>query len=172
MEIDRIQLENVLPEVFAARIAPRRESEIWMLDLSFEKGRRYLVSASSGAGKTSLCAYICGIRSDYRGRIMFDGRDIRTISQADWNDIRQSAIAWLPQDARLFPTLTAVENVMLKASLTKYRNEKEARWMLAELGLDPSLTDRQDFFQPVSSNAWRLCARFASRSPSFCSTSR
>ncbi len=142
MEIDRIQLENVLPEVFAAGIAPRRESEIWMLDLSFEKGRRYLVSASSGAGKTSLCAYICGIRSDYRGRIMFDGRDIRTLSQAGWNDIRQSAIAWLPQDARLFPTLTAVENVMLKASLTKYRNEKEARRMLAELGLEP-FADRQ-----------------------------
>lgn len=137
MAINQIQLENVIPEVFVSGIAPRQQSEVWSRGLTFEKGKRYLVSAASGAGKTSLCAYLCGIRSDYQGEILFDGKDIRTLSQAEWSVVRQSSIAWLPQDTRLFPTLTAVENVMLKASLTKYRNEIEVRRMLAELGLQP-----------------------------------
>ena len=137
MAINQIQLENVIPEVFVSGIAPRQPSEVWSRGLTFEKGKRYLVSAASGAGKTSLCAYLCGIRSDYQGEILFDGKDIRTLSQAEWSVVRQSSIAWLPQDTRLFPTLTAVENVMLKASLTKYRNEIEVRRMLAELRLQP-----------------------------------
>lgn len=137
MTINQIQLENVIPEVFVSGIAPRQPSEVWSRGLTFEKGKRYLVSAASGAGKTSLCAYLCGIRSDYQGEILFDGKDIRMLSQAEWSVVRQSSIAWLPQDTRLFPTLTAVENVMLKASLTKYRNEIEVRRMLAELGLQP-----------------------------------
>jgi ABC-type lipoprotein export system ATPase subunit len=39
------------------------------------------------------------------------------------------------QDYRLFPELTAVENVMLKSQLTGYCSESEVRAMLTRLGL-------------------------------------
>ena len=39
------------------------------------------------------------------------------------------------QDCRLFPELTAVENVMLKSQLTGFVGEEEVRAMLARLGL-------------------------------------
>lgn len=102
----------------------------------FSRGKRYLVSASSGAGKSSLCAFIYGYRSDYQGTISFNGKNIRSFGEKDWDEIRRRSIAWLPQEMRLFPTLTALENVMLKASLTGYKREDEVRRMFAALGID------------------------------------
>lgn len=141
MEINAITLDQVLPGAFADNREQLQTSDVWLRGLTFERGKRYLVSAASGAGKSSLCAYIYGYRPDYTGTISFDGRDIRRMSSKEWDSARQGAIAWMPQEMRLFPTLTAVENIMLKVSLTGFRSEPEVRRMLAEIGLD-ELADR------------------------------
>ena len=120
--MEKIELNNTLPKVFAGRDA--LPSDVWQCDLTMERGQHYLIVAESGTGKSSLCAYLYGYRVDYSGTMRFDGRDIRSLSVAEWCQVRQRNIAYLPQELRLFPELTAMENVQLKNRLTSHKSER------------------------------------------------
>ena len=83
--MDRITLDNVVPDVFAGNNG--LVSDVWRRSVSFDKGRTYLVEAASGTGKSTMCSYIIGYRNDYSGRIMFDDTDIRSFDDAGWSRI-------------------------------------------------------------------------------------
>lgn len=131
--MQKIQLLNTLPAVFAGREEDR--SEVWLRNVTFERGKHYLISAESGTGKSSLCSYIYGYRIDFSGVMQFDGTDIRTLTVPQWCDVRKSHIAYLPQDLRLFPELTALENIQLKNRLTGHKAEKEIVDYFERLGI-------------------------------------
>ena len=114
-------------------------SGIWQQDVVLERGKRYLISAESGTGKSSLCSYIYGYRQDYSGVIAFDGQDIRSLTVGQWCDVRQRHIAYLPQDMRLFGELTALENVELKNRLTGFKSGSDIREMFGLLGIPDKL---------------------------------
>lgn len=114
-------------------------SEVWLKDISFERSKRYLISAESGTGKSSMCSYIFGYRQDYSGTIAFDGQDIRTLTVAQWCEVRQHHIAYLPQDMRLFGELTAMENVELKNRLTNFKSRQEISKLFELLGIDDKM---------------------------------
>ena len=134
----QITLNKTLPRVFAGHASIH--SDVWHQDITFEKGKRYLVSAESGTGKSSMCSYIYGYRQDYSGVIAFDGQDIRSLSVAQWCDVRQHHIAYLPQDMRLFGELTALENVELKNRLTGFKSNEEIKRLFEIMGI----ADKQD----------------------------
>ena len=73
MRMKSIELHSVVPNVF---LQSHLESDVWLADLTFERGKCYLVESESGAGKSSLCSFLLGIRGDYSGTILFDGEDI------------------------------------------------------------------------------------------------
>lgn len=137
--MQNIRLQGVIPTVFNGQVPSDPVSDVWGTDLSFERGKAYLIKAASGRGKSSLCSYIYGLRDDYDGVISFDGRSVSEISSGEWNDIRQHHLGVLFQDLRLFGDLNAVENVMIKAGLTSFCDEKKAVEMLCELGLSDRL---------------------------------
>lgn len=130
--MDKIALQNTLPCVFEGRDV---QSEIWLQDVAFEKGQTYLVEASSGTGKSSLCSYIIGYRKDYLGTILFDGKDIRQHSVSDWTSVRKNSLSLLFQELRLFPELTAMENVQIKNGLTGFKGRKEIEAWFERLGI-------------------------------------
>ena len=130
--MDKIALQNTLPCVFEGRDV---QSEIWLQDVAFEKGQTYLVEASSGTGKSSLCSYIIGYRKDYLGTILFDGKDIRQLSVSDWTSVRKNSLSLLFQELRLFPELTAMENVQIKNGLTGFKGRKEIEAWFERLGI-------------------------------------
>ena len=132
-----IKLCNTLPRVFAGHDGIH--SEVWLKDIAFERGKRYLISAESGTGKSSMCSYIYGYRQDYSGDITFDGQDIRSLTVAQWCEIRQQHIAYLPQDMRLFGELTALENVELKNRLTGFKSRQEIERLFKVLGIADKL---------------------------------
>lgn len=131
--MEQIALHNTLPRVFAGQQGIH--SDVWQQDISLERGKRYLISAESGTGKSSMCSYIFGYRQDYSGVITFDGTDIRTLTVAQWCDIRQRHIAYLPQDMRLFGELTAMENVELKNRLTAFKSQQEIKRLFEAMGI-------------------------------------
>ena len=134
----QITLNNTLPRVFAGHDGIH--SDVWLKDIVLEKGKRYLVSAESGTGKSSMCSYIYGYRQDYSGTISFDGQDIRSLNIAQWCDVRQRHIAYLPQDMRLFGELTAMENVELKNRLTGFKSREEIKKLFQIMGI----ADKED----------------------------
>lgn len=122
-----------MPRVFVAESIP--PSDVWRTTLTLRKGESYLIEAASGGGKSSLCSYIYGARTDYEGRLLFEGRDARTLSIGEWQALRRSHIAYLPQELDLFPELTALENINLKNDLTGFKTRAEIEQMLEELGI-------------------------------------
>ena len=132
-----ITLSDVLPRVFADRSDIR--SQVWRTDLRLESGKKYLIMAESGGGKSSLCAYIYGYRTDYEGTIRFDNRSIGELSIAEWCNVRRNDIAYLPQELRLFPELTALENVELKNRLSRHKTSEQIAEMFDRLGIADKL---------------------------------
>ena len=131
--MQRIELNNTLPAVFAGR--EEDNSQVWLRQVAFERGKMYLISAESGTGKSSMCSYVYGYRTDYSGTIAFDGRDVRQLSIDEWCGVRCRHIAYLPQELRLFPELTAIENVELKNRLTGFKTRKQIEDYFEQLGI-------------------------------------
>lgn len=131
--MNRIELHNVLPEVF--KDVENLSSDIWQQTTVFEKGNFYLIEANSGTGKSSLCSYIYGYRNDYSGNILFDNKDVKQLNSHQWNSIRCRELSFLFQELRLFPELTAFENVILKNNLTKFKTHKEIEELFNLLGI-------------------------------------
>lgn len=138
--MDKIQLKNTLPNVFMTR--DDIHSDIWLQEVEFEKDKLYLVEANSGTGKSSLCSFIYGYRKDYQGQILFDGEDTRSYSISKWTEMRKKHFALLWQELRMFPELTAMENVMIKNKLTGYQNKKQILEWFEMLGISDKINSK------------------------------
>ena len=131
--MNHITLHNTLPEVFAGK--DYIDSDVWHKEVEFERGHFYQIEAASGTGKSSLCSYIYGYRDDYQGLICFDDKNVRQLKVEEWVELRKRSLSMLFQDLRLFTELTAMENVLLKNSLTGFKKKKDIKDMFYELGI-------------------------------------
>ena len=138
--MNKIQLQNALPKVFAQRTDI--ESEIWKTNVAFERGHLYLVQANSGTGKSSMCSYIIGYRHDYSGQILFDTDDISRYGTSRWVDIRKRSLSHIFQELRLFPELTAMENVEIKNNLTGFKDKKQILSWFDALGIGDKVNQK------------------------------
>lgn len=131
--MNKITLHHVVPQVFRSRTD--LQSEIWDNQICFEKGTTYLVEAASGTGKTTLCSYLMGYRCDYSGKILLDDQDALKLNKKQWTTVRQSHISMLFQELRLFPELTAWENVDIKNRITHHKTPEEINQWFEQLGI-------------------------------------
>lgn len=132
--IDTITLRQALPSIFRDD-PPPEGSQIWLSEVTFSRPDIYMVTAESGKGKSSMCSYIYGNRNDYQGEILFNGHDIRHFGLSQWSEIRRSHLALLPQELRLFPELSAIDNIRLKNRLTDFKTDAQILDMLDMLGI-------------------------------------
>ncbi len=136
--IENISLQHLLPLVFRGMEESQRiqSSEIWNRDsFVFRRGEKYCVHAESGGGKSSLLSFIYGNRVDYQGTLCFDNTDVRLFSIRQWCDVRTRHIALLPQEMRLFPELTVLQNIQLKNQRTGYKTPSDIEDLLSRLGI-------------------------------------
>ena len=131
--MNKIVFRNVLPSVFANRTD--LSSDIWQGDVTFGRGHLYLVEAASGRGKSTFCSYVVGYRNDYTGEVLFDDTDSSRLKLSQWIDIRKSHVSHLFQELRLFPELTAMENVEIKNKLTKFKCRRQIEQWFEMLGI-------------------------------------
>lgn len=136
--MNTITLDRVLPRVFTGgeNEPPVCHSRVWLQKVEFRRPDYWLIEAESGTGKSSLCAFIYGSRTDYSGTIAFDGRDIRSLSVAQWCALRRESLAYLPQEMHLFPELTVLENIEIKNRLTGTKSRTDIMTMLERLEID------------------------------------
>lgn len=131
--MDKIVFSDVVPHVFSQHAG--LVSDIWNTNAVFEKGKTYLVEAASGMGKSTFCSYVIGYRNDYTGKVLFDDTDTKAYGVSEWVDIRKLHISHLFQELRLFPELTALENVAIKAGLTRYSDTSQINQWFERLGI-------------------------------------
>ena len=132
-----LHLHHVLPTPLAG-LAPD-DSQLWLHDITFQPAHSYLIHAASGRGKSSLCSFLVGHRHDYQGTITLHDTDIATFSPARWTLLRQREVAILWQDLRLFPELTALDNIRLKNDLTHHQTPQRIHAWLDALDMTPHL---------------------------------
>ncbi len=138
--IKMIELKNIQPiplKEMPDGISPK--SGVFATECRFEKAKNYLINAASGKGKSTLLHIIYGIRSDYEGLASIHGRDIRSFTANDWASCRQRQLSIVFQDLRLFPQLTALENIQLKNGQTDHLTAPEIKQMAERLGMEPFL---------------------------------
>lgn len=123
--------------------------------MQFERGKIYCVEAASGIGKSSLLHFIGGFRTDYEGAINLDGRNIRTFTPDEKSALYRRELAYMFQDLRLFPNLTAYENVEIVNQQTHFRSKDFIRSLFSQLGL------REKWNQPARLLSWGQQQRVA-----------
>src|SRR5688572_16527399 len=64
----------------------------------------------NGAGKTTTLRSILGLSSVKGGSIRFDGGDITALPT---HEIARKGVGWVPDDRRIFPTLTVSRNLAI-----------------------------------------------------------
>jgi branched-chain amino acid transport system ATP-binding protein len=80
------------------------------VSLDLAQGETVALIGANGAGKSTLLMTIAGALRPWRGRITLDGTDIAGL--ADHQRARR-CIAIVPEGRRLFPSLTAEENILI-----------------------------------------------------------
>ena len=95
-----------------------------LFDVSLQVGRGEVVAllGANGAGKTTLLRSVLGLTPARGGRIEFDGRDV---TRAPTHAIARMGLGWVPDDRRIFPTLTVARNLAIARKRTAFRAWRE-----------------------------------------------
>jgi ABC-type lipoprotein export system ATPase subunit len=131
-----IELAQVIPAPLAEQLPTNSQ---WGQHIYIEAGNKYMITATSGKGKSTLVAYLAGLRNDYTGTINFQQKNTRTFSYAEWLMFRNTYISVLYQDLRLFPQLTALENIQLMAKVSSIESKETIYEMATQLGIAAKL---------------------------------
>ncbi len=81
---------------------------------SFEQGKIYAIMGKSGSGKSTMLSLMAGLDLPRQGHVYFRGQSTRDL---DLDQYRREQVAIIYQSFRLFPLLTALENVMYPMEL-------------------------------------------------------
>jgi branched-chain amino acid transport system ATP-binding protein len=94
------------------------------VSLAVAAGEVLALLGPNGAGKTTTLRSILGLTPARGGRIGFDGRDV---TRAPTHQIAALGVGWVPDDRRVFPTLTVARNLAIARKRTRFRawSEKE-----------------------------------------------
>lgn len=129
-----ISLKNVIPIPLAD--SDLSDSDIWASEQNLDAREFNLVTSASGKGKTSLAAFLYGLRKDYSGNILFDDKDVTANTLDNWAHLRKETISFMFQKLAIFPELSALDNILIKNSLTDFKSEKEITQIAEHLGVD------------------------------------
>ena len=110
-----IELDNLIPAPLPELIV--ESSSIRGKKIRFESKSRILISAGSGKGKSTLLHMLYGLRCDYSGEVRVNDKSAREFSSKEWQIYRRERVALQFQELRLFPNLSALENLLLLPSV-------------------------------------------------------
>lgn len=113
-----IQLHHIIPAPLKSKILANQK-DIWNKKIDFSENEQIKIIAPSGTGKTTLMHILYNIRNDFEGMLMYNDVNTKNISSNDLAVIRQKKMSIIFQDLRLFPQLTAWENIELKRTMTE-----------------------------------------------------
>jgi len=88
------------------------------VSLQVAPGEVLALLGPNGAGKTTTLRSILGLTPPRSGHIGFDGQDITRLAT---HRIAAMGVGWVPDDRRIFPTLTVARNLDIARKKTRFR---------------------------------------------------
>ena len=138
----QMELRQLVPVPLKEKLI-RRNSDVWNANLRFENGEHIKIKAPSGTGKTTLIHILYNLRNDYEGTVFWSDTELKKINKNELSRLRQSEASIIFQDLRLFPNLTAKENIELKRVMQKpFYSENKIEEMAEQLGIAHILQQR------------------------------
>lgn len=89
------------------------------LSLTVGEGEVVALLGANGVGKTTTIRSILGLTAPRVGEIRFDGVDI---THKPTHEIARMGIGWVPDDRRIFPTLTVERNLSIARKTSRFRS--------------------------------------------------
>lgn len=86
--------------------------------LHVDQGEVVALLGANGVGKTTTLRSILGLTPPRAGMIRFDDRDI---TRTPTHEIARMGVGWVPDDRRIFPTLTVERNLSIARKRTRFR---------------------------------------------------
>ena len=108
------------------------------ISLTVGDGESVAIMGPSGSGKSTLLHCMSGVLVPDQGEVLFDGRDVAAMSDAERSRLRLEHFGFIFQDGQLLPELTATENVALPQimrGMPRSQAHNDAVDMLTRLGL-------------------------------------
>jgi len=93
--------------------------------LQVDEGEVVALLGPNGAGKTTTLRSILGLTPATGGSIQFDGAEITAMPT---HQIARRGVGWVPDDRRIFPSLTVARNLSIATKRTRFR-----QWSLDEV---------------------------------------
>ena len=115
------------------------------IDLQLQPGEIVALRGRSGSGKTTLLNILIGLDDPTQGRVFVLERELATLSETERARLRRESIGMMFQNAHLFPSLTAQENVEIPLRLARMDQDqrtKLAREALRRVGLTARIQHR------------------------------
>jgi branched-chain amino acid transport system ATP-binding protein len=89
--------------------------------LTVAEGEVVSLLGPNGAGKTTTLRSVLGLTPARNGEISFDGKEI---TKTDTHEISRMGVGWVPDDRRIFPTLSVARNLQIGIKKTRFRSWK------------------------------------------------
>jgi putative ABC transport system ATP-binding protein len=124
-------------------IDDRRIAVLDGVSLTVPAGAFVVIEGKSGSGKSTLLSLLSGLDRPDSGRIILAGTDITTLSEDQLAPFRNRTIGYVFQSFHLVPSLTALENIMFPAELSR---DPLARTMAMDLLQRVDLAGRRNNF--------------------------
>jgi branched-chain amino acid transport system ATP-binding protein len=88
------------------------------VSLEVDAGEVVALLGPNGAGKTTTLRSILNLSEVKNGEIRFDGK---SITKSPTHLIARAGVGWVPDDRRIFPTLTVDRNLAIAEKKTRFR---------------------------------------------------
>jgi branched-chain amino acid transport system ATP-binding protein len=100
------------------------------VSLEIGAGETVCLLGRNGRGKTTTIRSILGLAPVRRGRILLDGADVTRLPT---HLIARRGVAWVPDNRRVFPTLTVERNLQMALNRALPGAAAGERWTLARV---------------------------------------
>jgi putative ABC transport system ATP-binding protein len=108
------------------------------VDLRVEEGEFLVIAGASGSGKTTLLQLLGGLDRPSSGSVVFEGADLRGMTDAELARLRLETVGFVFQQFNLIPTLTARQNVeaaLAPRGMSRIGRRERADELLDRVGL-------------------------------------
>jgi putative ABC transport system ATP-binding protein len=141
----KLTLDKLIPYSLKDKITSS-SSAIWNQSNTFNNSEFVKIEAPSGTGKTTLTHLLYKVRTDYTGCIKYGSIDLTKCDEDGLANLRQRHLSIVFQDLRLFPDLSARENIEIKRLLTpQFTSEELVFEMAGKLGVTSILDQKIRF---------------------------
>ncbi|AHB13550.1 ABC transporter ATP-binding protein [Dehalococcoides mccartyi] len=112
------------------------------INLRVEPGEVVVIRGKSGAGKSVLLWILSGLDNPDSGKVLFDGRELNTLSNSQRSELRRSRLGIIFQNFNLIGSWNTYENVAIalrNSALSTLEKSERIHRILADLGLSDRL---------------------------------